>query len=465
MGHWAYLKIGDFFEYGYKYELPITMLFIFDKEDLLKKCSFGNKKNMKFRFPDERSLIYCDSEKSMKCKIPFKRNKICKGEDDCEQEWVYITEAGKVRERMNFYGLTLEFCKEIYELLKEPDEEFWEGYLEIAEDVRGKKYPQFQYHDEASFRKIKNDFIDTIIIEDQKLLSKLGIDTTLSDIEIYVNYLRQLIKSKKLNAIADKLAWDGKVPYQVYRVASLIPIEEDWDSNYRYIGEIFYLRLLVEACPVDIPIILDITDIWMQDPTSLIGTMHDYLTEIAINKLTLYNKIFGFLVNKRPEFKIHIQQRLERLNEETLIIKVIKPLLHKMGFQEVRIQSHGPGEFGKDIYPFKFITPFGNVEYYSAQVKSTKIHGNVRKKEGNITEIIRQAEKAFNTRFIDLEDNEEKKIDKLLIISNKKITSEAQREIQEELRGERKIIFIDLEKLTNLVIKYGLAEYILFSKV
>lgn len=166
-------------------------------------------------------------------------------------------------------------------------------------------------------------------------------------------------------------------------------------------------------CPPNTPIVLDITDIWMMDPEALIGTMHDYLTEIAINKLILYNRIFGFLVHKRPEFKIHIQQKLESMKEDTLITKVIKPLLNKMGFQEVRLQSHGPGEFGKDIYPFKFITPFENVEYYSAQIKSTKIHSNVRKKEGNITEIIRQAEKAFNTRFIDLDDNEEKKIDKL----------------------------------------------------
>ena len=412
MGHWAYLKIGDFLEYGYKYEVPITMLFIFEKEDLLKKCSFGNK-SMEFKFPDKRVFIYCDSENSMKCKIPFKKNKICRGADTCEQKWMYVTKAGKVRERMNFYGLTLEFCEEIYELLKEPDEEFWESYLKIVESVRGKEYPQFQYHDEVSFQKIKDDFIKTIIIEDQKLLSNLGIDVTLSDIEIYINYLKYLIKNKKLKAIADKLAWDGKVPYQVYKVASLIPIEEDWDSNYRYIGEIFYLRLLVEVCPPNTPIVLDITDIWMMDPEALIGTMHDYLTEIAINKLTLYNRIFGFLVHKRPEFKIHIQQKLESMKEDTLITKVIKPLLNKMGFQEVRLQSHGPGEFGKDIYPFKFITPFGNVEYYSAQIKSTKIHSNVRKKEGNITEIIRQAEKAFNTRFIDLDDNEEKKIDKL----------------------------------------------------
>ena len=51
--------------------------------------------------------------------------------------------------------------------------------------MRGKEYPQFQYHDEVSFQKIKDDFIKTIIIEDQKLLSNVGIDVTLSDIEIY----------------------------------------------------------------------------------------------------------------------------------------------------------------------------------------------------------------------------------------------------------------------------------------
>ncbi|RKX56106.1 MAG: hypothetical protein DRP29_09885, partial [Thermodesulfobacteriota bacterium] len=74
MGNWAYLKIGDFLEYRYKYEVPITMLFIFEKEDLLKKCSFGNK-NIEFKFPDKRVFIYCNSENSMKCKLPFKKIK------------------------------------------------------------------------------------------------------------------------------------------------------------------------------------------------------------------------------------------------------------------------------------------------------------------------------------------------------------------------------------------------------
>jgi hypothetical protein len=153
------------------------------------------------------------------------------------------------------------------------------------------------------------------------------------------------------------------------------------------------------------------------------------------------------------------------MSEEMFIAHVMSPLLEKMGFEHVRReQFHGPGEFGSDILPFRYATPLDTVEYYAVQTKATPIHGTSARR-GNAAEIISQARQALDMAFIDDLDNERKHIDKFIIATNKNIRANARTYIESAIEANRRIVFLDLDKLVDLVKKHRLTQYILFAKL
>ena len=140
------------------------------------------------------------------------------------------------------------------------------------------------------------------------------------------------------------------------------------------------------------------------------------------------------------------------------------PILSKIGFHNIeRVPHHGPNELGLDIRPFYEVDKFNNRIYYGAQVKAINIHTNSRK-EGHVEDIIRQLFHAFDSWFLDREDNENKKIDRVMLVTSQRINDSAKKVLKENFPN-RRLISIDGEALARYAINYGLTTKILQSKI
>lgn len=182
----------------------------------------------------------------------------------------------------------------------------------------------------------------------------------------------------------------------------------------------------------------------------------DYTYEYLINKCNLkleaYAELHETLVLETGKAKEKFISKVEKLDENHFTDYIVIPLLRKIGFQHIRsIESHGPGEFGKDLQPFYKIDEFEKIRYYSAQIKTIRIQASTSKTKGNVNQIINQIKAGFRVRFLD-KDGTSRYVKNMLLITPKNITSEAYVQLIEEF-GDG-IIIIDGKELINLIKKY-----------
>jgi hypothetical protein len=192
-------------------------------------------------------------------------------------------------------------------------------------------------------------------------------------------------------------------------------------------------------------------------------TLYKDFVEMMLKKIELDYRVYGFVIRNDPNVDVRLRAKIERLDEDLFLNQVLIPLMKAMKFTDVKpVTTHGQGEFGKDIMPFKRTTEFNTIRYLALQAKAVTIHGSAGK-SGNAGELLSQAINGFKVAFFDGADNERKRIDEFIIATNKDITVEAKRTIEEGIEGDRKITFLDIERIVELVKKYELTEYILFS--
>ncbi|MBE9592656.1 MAG: NACHT domain-containing protein, partial [Proteobacteria bacterium] len=146
------------------------------------------------------------------------------------------------------------------------------------------------------------------------------------------------------------------------------------------------------------------------------------------------------------------QQKLEyiqKLSEEDLRKRVLIPLFKMMGFRDVT-DYHGVLEFGKDLI-FYEEDSFGYRIYSGVQVKAVDI------KSGNIFKVLEQAKQCLDIPFMDTADGKRKKIERCLIVTSGKITTNAMYAIRGELERDnlgRLVRLIDGNKLVSLIDEY-----------
>jgi len=87
----------------------------------------------------------------------------------------------------------------------------------------------------------------------------------------------------------------------------------------------------------------------------------------------------------------------EGMDEERLTKEVVMPLLERKGFSRVRY-CHGVDEFGRDVL-FEEEDKWGSARYCAGQVKAVPIHGEAGRSEGNVQELINQAQAASDNPF------------------------------------------------------------------
>lgn len=245
--------------------------------------------------------------------------------------------------------------------------------------------------------------------------------------------------------------------------------EEFFGDDVEYYFEDVYfhilLRAFLEIVPKTCTITLDISDlIWGQYLTvDGVPRVYDVFMETMLQRVRLNYELYGFVLEEDPSVERRLRERLSALSEDQFIEHVLLPLLDKMGFQRVRkVSFHGRNEFGSDILPFRYVTPLGTLEYYAVQAKAVPIHGTSAR-SGNAGELLSQTTQAFSVAFFDDLDNERKRIDKFIIATNQEITPDARHVIESGTEGERRIVFVDIDRIVVLVKQHGLVQYLLFT--
>jgi hypothetical protein len=246
-----------------------------------------------------------------------------------------------------------------------------------------------------------------------------------------------------------------------------------WDAWWELLGEpeyedaafLLYLRCVVEVVADEAPVVLDITDLVSGgyiDEASLPHLCEDALDSLR-TQIELDYLIFGYALRDDPQLDEKLRLRIEGATEDQLRDGLLIPLLARLGFERIRANHfHGPGEQGKDVLPFSHATPLGTVEYYALQAKGVPIHGTAAR-PGNAAEITSQAAAALADSFVDDLDNERKRLDKFVVVTNKHITADARRTLDGYREQNRRVVLVDLDALVGLVKNADLVQYVLFS--
>ncbi|MBN1877691.1 MAG: restriction endonuclease [Anaerolineae bacterium] len=142
-------------------------------------------------------------------------------------------------------------------------------------------------------------------------------------------------------------------------------------------------------------------------------------------------------------------------NELTFCEKILKPLLQKMGFENVRY-VHGQDEHGRDFILAEQ-TKWGWSHYYGIQVKAGDISGKATKSD--ISPMLNQIEMAFTMPYEDL-NAEEVYITSFVIIISGRFTRGAKNQILKRIprrdwRGS--VRFLDQDDIRDLIRKHWLS--------
>jgi len=99
------------------------------------------------------------------------------------------------------------------------------------------------------------------------------------------------------------------------------------------------------------------------------------------------------MILKLPENRKAIISYLNKVDEDTFIDEFVIPFFSSQGYQVYRINSHGPGEHGKDIIFCKYVPAFFENEFISVQAKAEKVTTS------NVTKFSDQLKRALRTKF------------------------------------------------------------------
>ena len=143
--------------------------------------------------------------------------------------------------------------------------------------------------------------------------------------------------------------------------------------------------------------------------------------------------------------------KLRQLNERDLRENVLLPLLTRLGYSAPTIY-HGSQERGKDIITYR-TDPIGQREYLAVVAKSVDLSGSVSSSRG-LREVIYQVEQCFDIPYEDLFGMTRVSIDRVWIVTSRRILSGAANSILDSLKKNnlaKLIRCISAELLVDLI--------------
>ncbi|MCY4637479.1 MAG: hypothetical protein OXG04_23770 [Acidobacteria bacterium] len=144
-------------------------------------------------------------------------------------------------------------------------------------------------------------------------------------------------------------------------------------------------------------------------------------------------------------------EKVRQLDERGLREDLLLPLLTRLGYSAPTIY-HGSQERGKDIITYRN-HPLGHREYLAVVAKSVDLSGSVSSSKG-LREVIHQVEQCFDTPYEDLFGMTKVSIDRVWVVTSKRILSGAAGSILDSLMKNNlaKLIHcVSAEQLVGLI--------------
>ena len=144
-------------------------------------------------------------------------------------------------------------------------------------------------------------------------------------------------------------------------------------------------------------------------------------------------------------------KKLSELDEKGLREDVLLPLLTRLGYKAPTIY-HGPQERGKDIIAYTYDL-LGQREYLAVVAKAVDLSGSVSSPKG-LREVVYQVEQCFDNPYEDLFGMTKVSIDRVWIVTSKRIVPGAETSIFPTLKKNnlvKLIRFIPGERLADLI--------------
>jgi hypothetical protein len=164
------------------------------------------------------------------------------------------------------------------------------------------------------------------------------------------------------------------------------------------------------------------------------------------------------MILKLPENRKMIIDYLNKVDEDTFIDEIVIPLFGSQGYQVYRINSHGPGEHGKDIIFCRYIPAFFENEFIAVQAKAERVTTK------NVTKFSDQLKRALKTKFAPRSGTGDFFPHYAVFINAKTHANDAYTEFP-QLVDSRHAKILSQENVCELMMQTGIAPQSLLSKL
>jgi hypothetical protein len=141
---------------------------------------------------------------------------------------------------------------------------------------------------------------------------------------------------------------------------------------------------------------------------------------------------------------------LDRVDEDTFIGEVVIPLFGSQGFQVYRVNSHGPGEHGKDIIFCRYVPVFFETEFIVVQAKAEQVTTS------NVTQFSDQVKRALRTKFAPRSGSGDLHAHYAIFMNARKHSNDAYAEFPQLVKS-RHVKILSQENVCELIIQTGIA--------
>lgn len=141
-----------------------------------------------------------------------------------------------------------------------------------------------------------------------------------------------------------------------------------------------------------------------------------------------------------------LKDYLSNLKEDDFIENIVIPLFNKNGYLLYRINSHGPGEHGKDIIFYRHVPIFYDHEFLIVQAKSEKITTN------NVSKHSQQLVRALRVPFPTKTGTTNRQANYVIFINSKEHSNDVSFEFPYLIEGSNNIKILSQENVVELIL-------------
>jgi hypothetical protein len=164
------------------------------------------------------------------------------------------------------------------------------------------------------------------------------------------------------------------------------------------------------------------------------------------------------MILKTSENRAQVLSYLESIGENTFRDDIIIPLFSSQGFQVYRINSHGPGEHGKDIIFSRYVPLFLEHEFIVVQAKAQRVAS------ANVAECTQQVERALKTAFPSRSGNADLLPHYVVFMNARTHSNEAFAEFPEMVNNIH-VKILSQENVCELIMQTGVAPHRLLKQL